>query len=176
MDMTETIFEVAAFDPSGLLVGTSHRRLCDLSEKWLTIASAYLTKHGDSFKADWGGPLAHLKTQVTSSDGVGLVLFFANDVLVASIALLSGLKPDTELSVLKMFVNSLRKTELVQASAANEIPFEDVFQLATRPLIVVVPWGDGSVAEQDDELVRELTLHLGAAFFQEQSGKCSEQQ
>jgi len=166
MRIIEPSFEVAAFDPSGLLLGTSHRQLCDLSEKWLTIATAYLTLHGSNFKADWGGPLAHLVTQITSSDGVALVSFYADGVLVASIALLCGVKSDAELSVLKMFVQSLRKTEMVRASAVDEMPFEDVFQLMRRPLMVVVPWGDERVTEQDDQLVQELALHFAAAYFQ----------
>jgi hypothetical protein len=171
MEFPEPNFEIAAFDPSGLLLGTSKRRLCDLSEKWLAIATAYLALHGENFKADWGGPLAHLVTQVTSSDGVALVSFYADGVLVVSAALLCGVNPNTELSVLKMFVHSLRKTEVVRASAVNEIPFEDIFQLMSRPLMVVVPWGDVRVAEQDDELVQELVLHFGAAYFQACKGR-----
>lgn len=170
METTKFFFEVAAFDPSGLLIGTSRRRLSDLSDKWLAIATAYLTRHGGNFSANWGGPLSHLATQLTSSDGVGLVTFSADSVLVASFALLSGMNRDTELSVLKMFVNSLRKTEMVQASAANETPFDDMLQLTTRPLMVVIPWGDERVTEQNDELVQELALHFAAAYFQEQIG------
>lgn len=166
MEFAEPNFEIAAFDPSGALLGTSNRRLCDLSEKWLAIAAAYLALHGANFKADWGGPLAHLVTQVTSSDGVALVSFYADGVLVVSSALLCGVNADTEISVLKMFVHSLRKTEIVRATAVNEMPFEDIFQLRSRPLMVVVPWGDIRVTEQDDELVQELALHFGAAYFQ----------
>lgn len=166
MEFAEPDFEIAAFDPSGLLLGTSKRQLSDLSEKWLAIATAYLASHGENFKADWGGPLAHLVTQVTSADGAALVSFYADGVLVASAALLCGMSPDTELSVLKMFVQSLRKTEVVRANAVNEIPFEDIFQIMSRPLMVVVPWGDERVAEQDNELVQELALHFGAAYFQ----------
>lgn len=166
MESVESNFEIAAFDPSGLLLGTSNRRPCDFSEKWLAIATAYLASNGENFKADWGGPLAHLVTQATSSDGVGLVSFYANGVLVVSAALLCGVNPETELSVLKMFVHSLRKTEIVRVSAVNETPFEDVFQLMSRPLMIVVPWGDARVVEQDDELVQELASHFGAAYFQ----------
>lgn len=164
--MTETSFTIAAFDPSGLLVGTSSREHSDLSEKWVAIASAYLAKNGESFKADWDGPLAHLKTQFTSSDGVALVSFCSYGISVASLALLCGANSDTELSVLKMFVNSLRKVEVVKESAANKEPFGGVFQLTARPLMIVVPWGDARVSAQDDELVQELALHLSAAFFQ----------
>ena len=166
MEFAEPDFEIAAFDPSGLLLGTSKQKLCDLSEKWLAITTAFLASHGANFKADWGGPFAHLVTQVTSADGVALVSFYADGVMVVSAALLCGMKPDAELSVLKMFVQSLRKTEVVRASAVNEIPFEDIFHIMSRPLMMVVPWGDERVREQDDELVQELALHLGAAYFQ----------
>jgi len=165
MELAERDFEIAAFDPSGLLFGTDKRRLCDLSKKWLAVATAYLASHGENFKADWGGPLAHLVTEVTSADGVALVSFYADGVLVVSVALACGVNPDTELSVLNMFVQSLRNTEVVRASAVNEFPFEDIFQLISRPLMVVVPWGDVRVAEQDNELVQELALHFGAAYF-----------
>ena len=167
----EPNFEIAAFDPSGLLLGTSTRSLSNLSEKWLAIATAYLAAHGENFKADWGGPLEHLVTQITSFDGVALVSYYAKGILVVSAALLCGANSETELSILKMFVHSLRKTEVVRASAVNETPFEDVFQLMTRPLMVVVPWGDERVAEQDDELVQELALHFAAAYFQTCEGR-----
>ena len=54
MKFAEPNFEIAAFDPSGLLLSTSNRRLCDLSEKWLAIATAYLALQGENYKADWG--------------------------------------------------------------------------------------------------------------------------
>lgn len=166
MIMKQMSFDVAAFDPAGLLLGTSRRNFGDLSEKWLKISSAYLIKNGESFKANWSGPLDHLVTQFTSSDGVALVSFFAKGVLVTSIALLCGVKADAELSILKMFVNSLRNTEVVRENAISAVPFEDMFQLIARPLMVVVPWGDARVSEQDDELVQELAVHLSAAYFQ----------
>lgn len=166
MGIIEPNFEIAAFDPSGLLLGTSNRTLSNLSEKWLAIATAYLVAHGENFKTDWGGPLTHIVTQITSSDGVALVSFYAHGNLVVSAAFLCGANSDTELSILKMFVQSLRQTEVVRSHAVNESPFEDVFQLMTRPLMVVVPWGDERVAEQDEGLVQELALHFAAAYFQ----------
>jgi hypothetical protein len=164
--MNHIDFEISAFDPSGMLMGTRTRRTRDLSGKWLSIASSFLAKQSGNPKAGWGGPLGHLETQLTSSDGCALAMFFAHGVLVSSMALLSGRSRAVESSILTIFVQSLRKSKFVQEDAINEIPFADIFQLSVRPHLIVIPWGDERVAEQDAELIQELALHLGAAYLQ----------
>jgi hypothetical protein len=163
--MNEEKFSIVAFDPTGTLIGVSDRRFDSLSKKWIVAASEFLSDKGDNFKASWKGPLEHIETQMTLSEDVGIVSFYANGVLAVSIALLLGRNENIEESVLKMFVNSLRRTNLVQECAESDEPFKEIFSIAIRPLMMVVPWGDERISEQDDGLIQELALHLCGSFF-----------
>jgi hypothetical protein len=158
-------FAVAAFDPAGALIGTGARGFHELSDKWLGICKAFLAAYGENFRAPWQGALAHLETRFTSSDGSALISFYANGILASSLALLSGRSAELETSMLQMFVRSLRETETVKACAVSEAPFEEVFGIAPRPLMVVVPWGNERVSDEDHGLLRELAVHLSGAFF-----------
>lgn len=84
-------------------------------------------------------------------------------------ALLSGQRHSVESSLLDMFVSSLRATDIVKACAESEAPFQAMLEVKMRPLMLVVPWGDERVSEQDRELVQELSLHVAGAFFKGQS-------
>lgn len=158
-------FSVAAFDPSGELIGKGQRPLKGLSSKWLAIAEAFMSHHGSNFSSAWDGPLSHIRTKLTSSEGMALVTFWANDEITNSIALLTGLNRMGETSLLKMFVSSLRQVDAVRALATNDEPFAGVFQLQERPLMIVVPWGTAAVSEGDADLIQELSIHVAGAFF-----------
>ncbi len=158
-------FNIAAFDPSGELVGSVVRETDQLSPKWIKIANDFLIENGNSFKASLNEPLSHLATQFTSDDGIALVSIYMHNVLTSSIVLLRGPISQADDSVLKLFVHSLRKVELVKASATREEPFDAVFSQLARPLMVVVPWGDQRLSLEDKELAQDWSLHLSAAFF-----------
>lgn len=163
--MNVSSFSIAAFDPTGALIGIGDKSFNKLSDRWLNIAATYLSENGENFKSSWKNSLAHLTTQFTSTDGVALVTFYANGYLVTSLALFSGKNETAEKSVLQMFVNSLRKTEVVKNNAETETPFNEVFNITARPLMVVIPWADDKISQQDHGLVQELAIHLSGAFF-----------
>ncbi|WP_267123466.1 hypothetical protein [Xanthomonas sacchari] len=158
-------FCVAAFSADGSLVGTHQWEISSLSSRWLDVCIEYLDHHGTSFNAPWSGSLAHISTQFTSSEGVALVTFSSNGRPEASILLASGKSKEADLSVMKLFINSLVGVEFVQNSANIEEPFREMLSISERPLMVVVAWGDEGKDSQVYTVIRELSLHLAAAYF-----------
>jgi hypothetical protein len=161
----ERDFLVAAFGIDGELEGTARFPFAKLSGKWLKICEEFLAAHGPVFEAGWSGNLAHIHTRLTSSSGAALVTFSANGKPAASIALASGLSATAELSVLEMFIHSLRRVEAVAAAATADDPFRDILHIKERPVMIVVPWPVAETSDQDHALVRELSTHLAGAFF-----------
>ena len=136
-----------------------------LSPKWLELCGEYLDHHGHHFNAPWSGALAHISTKFTSAHGTALVTFSANNRPAASILLASGESKDADLSVMKLFINSLLGVDAVRLGAVTDEPFREMLLIPDRPLMVVVPWGDESDDAQEQSVVRELSLHLAAAYF-----------
>lgn len=162
-------FNVAAFGMDGDLIGMDTWSYERLSQKWLAICKEYLAQHGLSFDEPWSGSLSYIRTKRTAVSGTGLVTFCSNGRIVASLALASGASQVTEKSVLEIFVNSLRQSEAVRAAARSNEPFKDILNITQRPLMIVVPWADDLTSDQDHSIVRELSIHLAAAFFLERS-------
>ncbi|MCC8443898.1 hypothetical protein LN449_15420 [Xanthomonas cannabis] len=158
-------FCVAAFSVDGLLVGAHQWTMASLSPNWLDLCSEYLDHHGDHFNAQWSGALAHISTNFTSEQGVALVTFSSNGMPAASILLASGKSRDADLSAMKLFINSLIGIDAVRLGAATDEPFREMLSIPDRPLMVVVPWADESDDAQEHSLIRELSLHLAAAYF-----------
>lgn len=73
--------------------------------------------------------------------------------------------PAAESTVLDLFIASLRKVEMVRATASSDEPFAEVLRIRERPLLVVVPWPDPEISDPDEALVRKLGVHLAGAFF-----------
>lgn len=162
-------FHVAAYAFDGALVGLDHWGRDQLSDTWLAICSEHLAQHGANFDAPWLGKLSHIQTQYTSSAGIALVTFSVHGRPVSSLALLTGQSPAAETEALELFVDSLQRVELVHAAKTQASPFADTLTICERPLMVVVPWPDPTVTQQDHELVRELAIHLSGAFFSRNS-------
>ena len=158
-------FYVAAFGMDGCLVGIQHWSADSMSTKWLNICGTYLDHYGNRFNSSWSGALSHIKTKFTSEQGVALVTMNSNDKPLASILLASGKSKDADLSVMKLFINSLIGVDLVRLNAATDEPFRAMLSIPERPLMVVVPWADEGADDQVHSLVRELSLHLAAAYF-----------
>lgn len=158
-------FFVAAFALDGTLEGIGRWSFEELSDKWLTLCDEYLAVHTSSFDELWSGNLAHIRTRLTRSSGVALVTFSAHGRVGVSIALASGARTAASSSVLKMFVNSLRNVTAVRSSTQSPEPFQQVLTVEERPVMMVVPWADPEISDQDDALMRELSIHLAAAFF-----------
>jgi hypothetical protein len=166
MNMTEQdCFFVAAFAVDGRLEGVHQWVVGSMSEKWLELCGEYLDHHGSNFNASWGGELARISTKFTADRGVALVTFSSDGKPLASILLASGKSKDADLSVMKLFINSLIAIDEVQRSAVTDEPFREMLSIPDRPLMVVIPWVDESVDAQEHTLVRELSLHLAAAYF-----------
>lgn len=158
-------FYIAGFGVDGELEGTDFWPFERLSAKWLDICREYLAAYGASFDEPWSGTLSHIRTRFTAVSSAALVTLSTHGRPVASVALASGFARDAELSVLKMFVNSLRGVELVGIAAKSQEPFEQMLEIPERPLMIVVPWASPETSEQDHALVRELSIHMAGAFL-----------
>ena len=94
-----------------------------------------------------------------------MVSFLVNDIITASAILMAGSSAPAERAASQMWVDSLRRSNIVLVASSSSNPFEQVLTTNERPLLVVIPWPDARVSEQDRELVRELLLHLARAYF-----------
>jgi hypothetical protein len=104
--------------------------------------------------------------KVTGAAGAALVTFRVHGAIISSLALLSGIHRAAEDDLLRMFTASLKRVELTQRAAASSEPFAKILTLQERPLMIVVPWPNAAITRDDIGLVRELSTHLAAAFFQ----------
>jgi hypothetical protein len=158
-------FFIAVFGIDGEPEGFDYWDLSSLSEKWLTLCKEFLEHHGSAFDEAWSGPLSHIATRFTAGSGAALATFRVSGRLVALLALASGHSPQAEHEVVSMFVESLRGLDLIRAATSSPKPFQGMLDIKERPLMIVVPWPDESITDQDHNLVRELGLHTAGAFF-----------
>lgn len=161
-------FHIAAFAPDGETEGPGFWSFDKLSAKWLRICGDFLAAYGEVFDTPWQGPLAHIRTKFTSSAGVALVTLYAHGRTGVSMALATGQSGAAESELLRMFVESLRKVEIVAVAARSAEPFKEAVTISQRPLAIVVMWGDLQIPEEDQAVISELALHLAGAFFQKQ--------
>jgi hypothetical protein len=157
-------FYVAPFGIDGESEGVGFWEFDRLSSRWLAICTKQLDGHGPTFEASWPFKLAHISTRFTSTPGIALATFKVRGRIAASLALTNGLPAAAETDILQMFVESLRQVQLVKATGRPRA-FEKVLALKERPLMVVVPWPDPSLSDDDHEAVRELGIHLAAGFL-----------
>lgn len=159
------IIHVAAFAFNGELVGEGQWRLNDLNARWLATCRAFLAAHGPSFTSAFPAPLDHLELKLTGAQGAALATYSVHGQVAASAAYLRGENLTAEQALLEMFVQSLRRTPIVQQSQSDAAPFGAVLELRARPLHVVVSWGTSAISDDDHELVTELGNHMAAAFL-----------
>jgi hypothetical protein len=125
-----------------------------------------LARHGGaSFRTALDQNLSHLEIALTSFGGVGVATFYAHGNIAASHAFCTGGNRTAEDEVLRMFVDSLRRVDVVRKAQVTERPFEAALTIEERPLWVVVAWGNPAVSAQDEQLIRELGVHFAAAFL-----------
>lgn len=158
-------FYIAPHVADGSLVGTGFWRFTQLSNLWLEVAQEFLQRNGSSFRASWGDDLASFETRFTESHGAALCTFFVDGHVASSHLYLSGLNLAEESEVTSMFIESLRRVRSVQLTATSASPFEEVRRLRERPLDIAVVWSPEAVDETKLQMVRELSVHLAAAFF-----------
>jgi hypothetical protein len=163
-------FFIVPFSLDGEAAGQSFWKSGDLSKKWLSTCNSFLNAHGAVFEDAWNGSLSHIRTRLTSTSGAALLTFVVREKVAASVLLLSGIAPAIDNDVAKMFVESMRRCAPAMAAAPSNASFNQVLSIQSRPLMVVVPWPELTVSDHDHEIVRELGLHLAAAFFAKSSG------
>ena len=162
---THSGFYIAPYGIDGKQVDLGFRETSRLSSTCLGVCTEFLNAHGAVFDASWGGKLNELRTKVTSASGSAIATFFVRDGVASSILLLSGQSPEVDHSVTEMFVESFRRNALVQRAASSPHPFSTVAALNERPLMVAVAWPDPTILDQEQELARELGIHLAGAFL-----------
>jgi hypothetical protein len=163
--MDGTTFFVAPFAPDGELLGVGSWQLSDLSPKWLNFCERMLRDLGPVFRVPLEHNLSHLEVKLTSTNGAGLGTFYAHGQIALSTAYLRGQDSDAELEVLRMFISSLRRVDVVKGLQRERLPFEDALTVRERPLHVVVVWGNPNVSEEDQGLIQELSNHFAGAFL-----------
>jgi hypothetical protein len=156
-------FFVAPFAIDGEQQGLGYHDRDKLSTRWLKICGEYLAQHGSSFDASWNGNLSHVRTRGTVASRAALMTFSVHGRVAVSVALARGDTPVVERDVLTMFTDSLRRVDVVRATAAIS-PFSAILSTQERPLMIVVPWPDALISAAEDP-VRELSLHTGGAFL-----------
>jgi hypothetical protein len=170
-DSNETGFYVAPFSIDGTLEGIGFWKRSDLSGFWIEVCSDLMKGKGGNVDTFLERQLSHLRVKLTSAKGAALLTLFAREKPLSSCLLLSGTSTDADQQAAGMFVESVRKTNIVREVAAVMEPFASIFGINERPLMVVIPWPDETVSDQDHELVRELGLHFARAFFEANVGR-----
>jgi len=150
--------------------GLAFQELALLSTQWLYICRAFISQKPAAFEEAWRGPLAHISTKLASSAGVALVSFKVGGVLAASVLLASGTASIIEAQVIDLFIDSLGKVDLIKpATPGKDAFFEELREITARPLMIVVPWPHAAISASDENLVRELSVHLAGAFFEQKA-------
>ena len=157
-------FHIAAFNLEGTLEGL---RRCDpgeLSEAWLRSANQLLGLGGEMFDYSWPDALSRIRTKFTSVRGSALATFLVSDQIAASIFLSRGEESTAEGQVMSIFAEALANSDPAREGGVAGA-FEQIKEIEERPLMVVVPWLSEGVEQRDHDLVRELAIHLAAAYF-----------
>lgn len=161
-------FHILSFAIDGQLEGDGRWRYDMLSSSWLAICEQIVHDNEGNFHHVWSGPLSHLRAKMTSAMGAALCTFFVRDRVASSILTLSGTFPKSEEDLSRLFIQSLMTLPLIRASASSSQSFSGILSSSHRPLMAVVPFPDPSISDEDHNLVRELSLHLAAAFLRSQ--------
>lgn len=164
-------FTLAVFGEAGELQSVGPLGTAGLSARWLETCRALLEQGEDQFDVNWSGPLSHLRTKLTGAGGAAMVTFGVSDRPAAALFLALGVDREAEDGLLRAWVDSLRRIDHVQQVSRWKEPFADVFGVAERPLVVAVPWSHTGVSAEDEGLVRELAVHLAAAFLERAKGR-----
>jgi len=155
---------IASFAIDGELLGVGERAFEKLSQHWIGVCASLIDHYGPVFDRPLQGPLSHLRITCTAAASAAMVVLYAHGLPVSSFAVAADAAPAEDTQVLAMFAESIRSST-VQFQVSNiETPFHEMTTISQRPLMVVVPWPESSIAEQDHELAKELGWHLAAAL------------
>jgi hypothetical protein len=159
-------FSIAPFAADGASLGTGFWHFSKLSPKWIETCRGFLVAHGASFRASWGQQLDRIDTKLTAANGAGIGTFYVDGIPAASTLYLSGANEAVDEEVRQLFIGSMLNVQAVRACASTPTPFSSIRAIRDRPLCVVVVWQDERISDEDSALVRELSNHFAAAFFQ----------
>jgi hypothetical protein len=158
-------FALAVFDVTGELVGRVPFDTSQLSADWSNLSASLLATQGSAFATNLIGAEAHLGLRFTSSAGAAVATFHAHERLVVSVLLLSGRSTETEAELVELFHNSISAAAEKLLGGPPPAGFSALRSLTDRPLAFIVAWGAEGVAEKDEDLLRDLSLHIAATFF-----------
>ena len=168
--MTDTGFHIAAFSLEGALEGI---RRCDpgeISQEWLRAADELLSSGGEMFDYEWPSALSNIRTKFTSIHSSALATFLVSGEIAASILLTRGAGSTAEGQIMSIFAQSLANSDPAKEAGGDARPFEGIQDIKERPLMVVVPWMSEGIEQRDHDLVREIAIHLAAAYFRRPAG------
>jgi hypothetical protein len=154
-------YYVASYSADGEFMGRGSWSVEKLSPKWKAVCCSLIESNGPNFDCSMGQGFSHIRVKLTSISQAGLGMFFVGNKLALSTAYLCGHNA-ASLEVLRMFLNSLRRAP---SAADNSEAFSENEQLNARPLHIVVPWAAG-ISASDEDVIRELSAHFAAAFFE----------
>lgn len=163
--MTKNGFHIAAFALNGELEGIRRCAPGELSGEWQSVADELLRTAGPIFDYSWPAKLSHIRTKFASVQGTATATFLVFGEIAASVLLMGGGGSPAEAEIMSLFVQSMANSDPVRELAGESRPFDQLRTLEERPLMVVMPWMSEGVEPRDHDLVRELAVHLAAAYF-----------
>jgi hypothetical protein len=161
--ITNPVFYAAPFAFNGESLGIGVWQVSALSSRWLEFCRGFLRSRGAVFHGPLPPPLQRISLHFTSADGAALASFSLDAVPVGSSAYLRGDAPAAERQLLEMFVESLRRVDVVRRSQATVKAFAEVFSISERPLHIAVVWGASE--DQDAHMIPELATHFAGVFL-----------
>lgn len=157
-------FIIAPFGIDGVMEGKAKWKIADLSPKWTGICSDLIAATGPSLDHSLGGPLSHLRIRSSDTDGATHITISVHDRPVSLAALASGKSSKADANALASFFGAILEAS-ARFRADNRQAFGDMMTMPDRPLLVVVPWPDELISDQEHDLARELMLHFTAALL-----------
>ena len=156
------------FTVAGELVGSGFWSFAKLSQKWIESCRALLLKTENGARMRLDGPLSGIEIALTSVGSGAIVTYRVRGSIGASAILLSDRNDTAEMELAEMFVQSMNRT--LPRDAAGSSEFGEILTTHLRPLFAVVTVPNAELSDVDNELIREHSLHLAAAFFQSWTG------
>lgn len=157
-------FTLAGFCADGRFVGKSLWKVETLSQHWVNNFAALIHHHGPIFKTSLPTPLENFVFQLTANGGAGILTIYANSHIAASALLLAGSIPDVDAEIEKLFYASIMKSKTATVQDGRP-PFVNLLENTERPIVNVVGWGNPSVSNDDEGLIKEMLWNFSGAFF-----------
>jgi hypothetical protein len=165
----ETYF-IAPYVIDGELVGVEPVKLASLSSRWIGVCRDLIEVHGLEFEESLEGPLSHLRIKYTSAKGAALILVSVHERPAVSGVFASGLSDETDLEALGMFAASAAQSLAKFRAIGRNSSFAGLATISERPLLVVIPYADALLTDEEYGLAKELMQHVAAAHMRQLPG------